>query len=362
MKAQTEKSGTFSSADLAERTVFRRGIETAIWGMPIVSDYAMRQAFFSNGVKYGDFTYFSKPADWKFRVTTPNASSLYVYFNFNTKDGPLVLEFPAAIGAGLFGSILDAWQIPLADFGPEGEDKGKGAKYLILPPDFKSESPVGYLSVRAETYNGYAVLRAIPASSSDADHAKALDLVKQLRLYPLAQAADPPTSKFIDIAGKSFDGIAKMDDTFYDSLAKMVNEEPVQSRDLVAMGQLRSIGIEKGKEFKPDAATRAILKQAAAEAQVLFMDAAVHTTPYWSNAKWGASSYLITGAQTEFTYQTGNFLNIDDRGAMFFFACAAPKKLGAATLYLLGSRDAANALLEGGKFYRFRVPPKVPAK
>jgi hypothetical protein len=127
----------------------------------------MRQAFFSNGAKYGDFTYFSKPADWKFRVTTPNASSLYVYFNFNTKDGPLVLEFPAAIGAGLFGSILDAWQIPLADFGPEGEDKGKGAKYLILPPNFKSESPVGYLSVRAETYNGYAVLRAIPASSSE---------------------------------------------------------------------------------------------------------------------------------------------------------------------------------------------------
>ena len=32
----------------------------------------------------------------------------------------------------------------------------------------------------------------------------------------------------------------------------MLDEEPVQSRDLVAMGQLRSLGIEKGKAFKPD--------------------------------------------------------------------------------------------------------------
>jgi len=47
---------------------------------------------------------------------------------------------------------------------------------------------------------------------------------------------------------------------------------------------------------------------------------------------------------------------------MFFGACAAPKKPGAATLCLLGSRDAANALLDGGKSYRLHVPPKVPAK
>jgi hypothetical protein len=48
-----------------------------------------------------------------------------------------------------------------------------------------------------------------------------------------------------------------------DSLAKMVNEEPVQTRDMVAMGQLRSIGIEKGKPFNPDPATRAILRRQA---------------------------------------------------------------------------------------------------
>jgi hypothetical protein len=100
--------------------------------MPIVSVDAMREAFFRDaGAKYGDILYFSKPADWKFQTTTPNASSLYVYFNFNTKDGPVVLEFPATVGAGLFGTLLDAWQTPLVDVGPKDEDEGKGGKYLL---------------------------------------------------------------------------------------------------------------------------------------------------------------------------------------------------------------------------------------
>jgi hypothetical protein len=38
------------------------------------------------------------------------------------------------------------------------------------------------------------------------------------------------------MAGKLFDGIASFDDRFYDSLACMVHEEPVQTRDLAAMG------------------------------------------------------------------------------------------------------------------------------
>jgi hypothetical protein len=273
-----------------------------------------------------------------------------------------VIDFPAAVGAGLFGSIMDAWQVPLTDVGPEGEDEGKGGKYLLLPPDFKGESPAGYIPLRFATNNGYAAFRAIPKTRSEEDTAKALALVKQLRLYPFAQTASPPAQRHIDITGKLFEGIATMDDTFFDSLAKMVNEEPVQTRDLVAMGQLRSLGIEKGKAFKPDAQTRAILKKAAAEAHAGFMDAATRITPYWPSAKWGSAPYLATGVSTGFTFQTGDLLNADNRGALFFFACAVPKELGAATMYLVAAKDATGAALEGAKSYRLNVPPNVPAK
>jgi hypothetical protein len=205
--------------------------------MPIVSVDAMRQAFFRDAkANYNDIVFWSKPSDWQNQTTTPNASSLYGYFNFNTKDGPVVLEFPEAVGAGLFGTLLDAWQTPLVDVGAEGEDKGKGGKYLLLPPDFKGNVPTGHIPVRSATYNGYALFRAIPTTSSDADVAKAIALVKKPRLYPLSQAANPPEQRYIDMVGKLFDGIVRYDDSFYDSLARMVNEEPVQTRDMVAMG------------------------------------------------------------------------------------------------------------------------------
>src|SRR5215471_7149399 len=318
--SQTRTERALNSADLAERTLKRRAVEAAIWGMPIVSVEAMRRAFFSTGAKYGDIVYLSRPADWHFQLTTPNSSSLYCYLNYNIKDGPVVLEFPATVGAGLFGSILDAWQVPLADVGPAGEDQGKGGKYLLLGPDFKGEPPPGYFALRSTTYSGYAAFRAIPKTRSDEDVVKALALVKQVRLFPFSRSASSTATRYIDIAGKLFDGIVKMDDTFFDSLARTVNEEPVQARDLIAMAQLRSLGIEKGRDFNPDGSTRAVLKKAAAEAHKTFVNATASAVPYWPDSNWGLPGYAITGAQTSFTYRTSSVLDVDDRGAMFFFA------------------------------------------
>ena len=42
---------------------------------------------------------------------------------------------PAVPGASFYGTIEDAWYVPLTDIGFEG----KGGKYLVLPPDYKGE-------------------------------------------------------------------------------------------------------------------------------------------------------------------------------------------------------------------------------
>jgi len=111
-----------------------------------------------------------------------NAHVRYGRDLFNLKDGPVVLDVPPAVEAGLFGSLLDAWQVLRVDVGFAGEDKGKGGKYLLLPPEFKGAMPSGYIPVRLETFNGYALLRAILKTSSETDVARAIDLVKQIRL------------------------------------------------------------------------------------------------------------------------------------------------------------------------------------
>src|SRR5258705_7057219 len=83
--------------------------------------------------------------------------------------------------------MVDAWDEPMADIGPAGEDEGKGGKYLLLSPDFKGETPPGYFALRYPTYNGYALYRAIRNGTTDADAAAALALVQKLRVY---QAGD----------------------------------------------------------------------------------------------------------------------------------------------------------------------------
>jgi len=92
------------------------------------------------------------------------------------------------------------------------------------------------------------------------------------------------------------------------------------------------------------------------------MEAMVRVTPHWPDAKWGLPEFIVVGAKTGFTYQTDNGLDVDARGAMFFNGCAPPKHLGAATFYLTGPRDAADAPLDGGKTYHLHVPPHVPAQ
>jgi hypothetical protein len=281
-----------SPDDLARRTVERRAAEAVVWGMPLVNTDAMRQAYLRDvGARYNDICFFSKPAEWRFQVTTPNASTNYVYFNFNLKEGPVVLEVPAAVGAGLLGAVIDAWDVTMAGVGPEDENKDHAAKYLLLPPGFSGDLPAGFIAVRLPTYNGYSLLRAIPAGSTEADVAAALALVKKLRVYPLAQAANPPEQRFIDIHGKTFDGVPSFDEKFFVSLDRMVQEEPVQERDLVAMGMLQSIGIENGKEFKPDAATQRILAAAAHEQLAVFMGGFVRARP---TAATCSSTALLT--------------------------------------------------------------------
>ena len=127
--------------------------------MPIVSVDAMRQAFLRDvDGKYNDIAFMSRQADWKFQIITPNASSWYVYIPIYLKNGPVVLEIPAAVGAGLFGSLNDAWHAPAADVGPTGEDAGKGGKYLILPPDYHEAIPAGYIPIHFQTYSGYSTI------------------------------------------------------------------------------------------------------------------------------------------------------------------------------------------------------------
>ena len=148
-----------------------------MWGMPAVNLDLMLQAMINSAKgKPNQIVYWSRLPDWKNQTLTPNPDVIYLMPFFNTKDaGPMVLEIPPADDGVINGTIMDAWQVPLEDVGPAGVDKGKGGKYLILPPDPQGAAPKGYIALPSANYQGYALLRSILRSGSDADVAKAVD-------------------------------------------------------------------------------------------------------------------------------------------------------------------------------------------
>jgi hypothetical protein len=320
---------------------------------------ALRQAFFRDAhAAYGDISYWSKPADWKVQFATPNTLSSYVYFNFNTRMGPIVLELPPAAEVGLAGAIVSAWESTLVEVGHEGFDKGRGGKYLVLPPDYSGMVPSRYISVRSETYNARALFSVTPTVPGDT--ASVTNVVKRMRVYSLMQAVNPPEQRFIDMSGRPFDGAIRFDDTLFDSLARMVGEEAIRTRDLVALSQIHSLGIQKDRIFRPDWAAREILNQSAEEVRTGLMKAAMGGEPLSPSTQWIRSDAACSGPAL--TYETANRFGIDARNVDFFMAFEAPKRRRRPSPCLRAFCDAAGEPLRGGENYRLHIPAGFPVQ
>jgi hypothetical protein len=116
--------------DLKLRTILRRAVDAVIWGMPAVNYRLMLQEMLTktNG-KVNQVVYWGRPLDWKNQTLTPNPDAIYFMAFFDTKDGPVVIDLPAADATGSFnGNIVTVWQMPLEDAGLLGIDKGAGGR------------------------------------------------------------------------------------------------------------------------------------------------------------------------------------------------------------------------------------------
>jgi hypothetical protein len=253
---------------LDERTVHRRAIEAVVWGMPAVNAQLMFDAAKNCGSDYNQVVFWSRPVTWKNQTLTPNPSTIYVFPIYNTKDaGPMVLEIPPADKENsITGSVDDGWQTAIEDVGPAGVDKGKGGKYLILPPGYKEKVPDGYIPLPSSTFSGFALLRSNLKSGSDADIAQAVAYGKRVKFYPLSQASNSPETKFVDAIDIVFDSTIPYDLRFLETLDRFMQREPWLDRDRVMIDFLKTIGIEKGKPFNPDEKTRQVLNDAVLEA------------------------------------------------------------------------------------------------
>jgi hypothetical protein len=347
-----------------ERLTHSRAIEAVIWGMSAVNtDLMLQEMLAKTAGKVNQLIYWGRPLDWRNQTLTPNPDAIYFMAFFNTRDvGPIVLEIPPGDAEGsLNGNIVTTWQTSLEDVGLLGLDKGAGGKLVMLPPGYKDKVPDGYTALPSDTFGGYALLRSNLRSHSDADVAAAIAYGKKVKVYPLSASASPPATIFTDVKEANYDSTIRYDLSFFQSLDRVVQSEPWIERDRGMIDQLRTIGIEKGKPFAPDAARQAILIAAIAEAKALIekrYDAGF--PPFWEKSRWTspALAEVVEGQST--TYANPDKYAVDGRGLTYTYAYVAIKRLGVGQFYLISLRDRDGDGFQGGQTYRLTVPPNVP--
>jgi hypothetical protein len=159
---------TLSSSGLHRRTLERRAVEAAIWGMPLVNSDAMRQAFLRDAqATYGDLVFWSRPGRWKLQGLTPNTTVRYVFSFINTRQaGPVVVELPPTGDVALLGTVVDAWQVPLVDVGLGGEDQAEGANTCCCRPTITATCPQAPLPCRCRPTTDSSGCASLPPAKT----------------------------------------------------------------------------------------------------------------------------------------------------------------------------------------------------
>ena len=116
---------------------FQRGVQAVLTAMPAASLSAMRKGLRGLGPENQTVVMFEQLMDSKTLFLTANTTTIYSFVWLNTKEGPLVIEVPPKV----LGLIDDFWFHWVGDVGLTGADKGKGGKYLVLPPGYEGKVP-----------------------------------------------------------------------------------------------------------------------------------------------------------------------------------------------------------------------------
>jgi hypothetical protein len=339
---------------------FQRGVQAFLTALPAAAVSAMRKGIRMFGPDNQTVLIAESLLDSHTLWGIPNTETIYSNMLLDTTDGPLVIAVPPHV----LGLIDDFWGRYVIDVGNAGPDRGRGGKYLLLPPGHAGDVPDGYFVARSRTYGNVMGVRGFAVNG---DPRPAVASVKQqLRVYPLAYAANPPEMHFVDISGAAFNMIPANDASFFEEVAIVVQEEPLEAVDPETRGLLASIGIQKGKAFVPDARMQGILAEAAAvgnaTARALVFRTRDRDAYLYPNSAW---KVLFIG--NDYQFSPGGVLNLDARTLLFYLGegvtpAMMVKMVGIGSQYALAYVDANGEPFDGSKSYQLHLPGGIPAK
>lgn len=369
---------------LDEELYFQRAVQTYLWALPAVNMYAMKEGQARTfGEGYNIFAVFEHRLKTRTVITTPNSDVIYgLGFLDVGKDGPMVIDAPP----GLQGLIDDFWHRPIegpevdgvkyfADIGLPGPDRGKGGKYLILPPSYDgSVNEDEYFVYHSRTNGVFVFLRGFFQDPNDLQ--PAVKNMEQIRVYPLdgeARAMDFQHASEVDS-----DYLFADDGSYFAMLDRFVQSEVVDNVDPYMHGMMAAIGIEKGRSFRPSQRQHELLDAAARTAWKMAKTISANFDReekgiWYEGRRWVAHTktdlddFFHTYLNVTFNRIKTGHTDVNAKAHMFINHYSVnpgmiSSRVGVGAKYANAYKDANGEFLTGQHTYKLTLPANVPAK
>ena len=204
----------------------------------------------------------------------------------------------------------------------------------------------------------YSVTFAVRGFQVDGKTDQAVKLMKGIRVYPLSKASSPPQMEFMNGSGKDIDTLFPDNLRYFELLAMLVDEEPLESFGPLERSTMQAIGIEKGKAFKPDDAMKALLSEAARLGGAMARANTYGSASagfYYPDRKWPGIQEGMT-----YTFARDGAPQIDARNNVYYMAAGTSpammeKNVGQGSQYLWTYRDRDGNYLDGDRNYRLHL-------
>jgi hypothetical protein len=353
-----------TAAKLYDEMDFQRAVQCYLWGVTIVNVEQNRQGLVHDThAKSGDLALYNDYRS-KSTILAANNSTPYIFgFLDLSEKGPMVLDYPAGPSAG---AVIDWWERPLTDVGIPSAEQGRGGKYLFVGPGQETpKDTTGYHVFRSRTFKTEFFFRTL-----DTDPAKAKAFVDAVHIYPWSERdKNPPPTRMLTpkTDGSLFSQMIPRGMAYWESLSQALAGEPGEDRDRFFMAMLKSLGIENGKPFAPDARQKKILEEGAivgeAMAKTITFRGRLSGLQYRPDTKWEFVLPPWFNPQQD----VENSTQFEERTDLYYSAWgmsygSITKTPGVGQTYVVSFVDKEGEPFDGAKSYRLHVPPNPPAK
>ncbi|MCG8579695.1 MAG: DUF1254 domain-containing protein [Bacteroidales bacterium] len=355
-----EIEGTYLTKESIEKLnhqlAVQRAVEVYQWSL----GFANFQMWYKGseevfGAKHNQFVEYASYRE-KRGVVTANGTTPYVAAWTDLNEGPLVIELPAGKVAG---GVYDFYQHAVKDLGLVGPDKGKGGKYLVIPPGYDESNlnTKGYFLVRPKTNKIMYGIRILAPEAEAIGHIK-----KGIKVGIYGDKL--ASAKFIANSNKVFRGHPYRGVKYFELIHEFFQGEPIHPQEVVFYTYMKELGVDPNEPFNPSARQKEILAKGANLGEL--MCRANQQEPradetYYPNRSWERllDNCPLTRWDDENYY-------IDQANQYYYEAVTISRGMKAnqpgfgVTSYLTTKEDSEGNFLNGSNTYKLHLNADIP--